>query len=215
MTTTNLEKVAALIGDLIGSRRIVSRIEVQKRLEATLDRVNTRFRPLQALRFTIGDEFQGVFTDLKDAIKASVWIRLETESLVGVRMGIGWGDLTVIDADRDPMLQDGSSWWRAREAIGEVTKDERRNSTPQSTRALVRTGGPNEGTINAGMILLDALLARFDSTDATMAMMGLDHHTQEEMAARLGMNKSSISRRMQRHGVAALVSAYRSLGGDS
>ena len=214
MLTTTLETAAAVIGDVISSRQIVARLDTQLEFEAALERVNQRFDPIQPLRFTIGDEFQGLFVSLAAALRASLWIRLESIDLIGVRMGIGTGEVTVLDPDRSPILQDGSAWWRAREAIGEVSAWESRKGMPQTSHTLVRTEGPDEGAANAGLILADAIVERFDSTDATMTMMALSNGSQEEMSKRLGLHKSSISRRMQSHGIAALVAAYRSFGAE-
>lgn len=151
---------AALIGDLIASRRVGPRLEIQKAVEADLDRVNRRLHPEQPLRFTIGDEFQAVFRTMEEALEAIIWIRVETIATIGVRMGIGWGWLEMIDAERSPMLQDGPCWWRARDAIDEVGRREHANLTPNSTRVLVRTGDDGEGAFNAGLILLDSLLGQ-------------------------------------------------------
>ena len=209
MKATQLPNRAAVIGDLVSSRRVGVRREIQTQTEAALDRVNVRLQPEQPFRFTIGDEFQGVLTSMHAAIVASVWIRLETIDVIGVRMGIGWGELEILDDSRNPILQDGPCWWRAREAIKMVTEWESANQRPNSTATLTVTGDEQADLFNAGLILSDHLLSGFDRVDAVIATMLLDGHTQEDAASRLKVNKSSVSRRTQSHGVAALIDSLR------
>lgn len=185
------------------------RREIQTQTETALERVNLRLRPDQPFRFTIGDEFQGVLTSMQAAIVASVWIRLETIGVIGVRMGIGWGELEILDESRSPILQDGPCWWRAREAIKMVSEWEGANQRPNSTSTLAVTGDEQADRFNAGLVLSGHLLNGFDRTDVVIATMLIDGHTQEEAASRLKVNKSSVSRRMQSHGVAAFIAAMR------
>ena len=201
-----------MIGDLIRSRRAGSRAEIQTGVEAALERVNRRFSPEQPFRFTIGDEFQGVVDTVRRAAWAATWIRLETIGVIGVRLGIGWGTLEILDSTRSPMLQDGPCWWRARDAIKTLTIWERSQRTPRSTSILAVTGDGREGPFNAGLILVGHLLSGFDTADATIAIMLSEGHTQEEAADRLGLHKSSVSRRMQSHGIGALLAAYDAFG---
>lgn len=209
MRATTAATRAAVIGDLVGSRRVGGRSEIQQLVEAALERVNERFQPSQPFRFTIGDEFQGVVSSVEAAMLASVWIRMETTGLIGVRMGIGWGELEIIDATRSPILQDGPCWWRAREAIKLVAEWEVANQTPRSTSMLTVTGDNRQNSFNAGLVLTDYLVSGLDAADVTIARMLIDGHTQEDAAVRLKVNKSSISRRMQSHGIAALLTALR------
>lgn len=51
--------VATLIGDVVGSRSAADRHALHARLEEVLADVNARTEPLQPLRLTVGDEFQG------------------------------------------------------------------------------------------------------------------------------------------------------------
>jgi hypothetical protein len=178
-------------------------------VEEALERVNARLVPEQPFRFTIGDEFQAVMETIALAVRAALWVRLETVGIIKVRLGIGWGELEILDADRSPVLQDGPCWWRAREAIKMVTDWEGRNLTPNSTAVLAVTADDHQDTLNAGLVLLDALVHRFDQTDVRMTRMLIDGHTQEEVASALKVNKSSVSRRLQAHGISALLTALR------
>jgi hypothetical protein len=209
MQTSTSKHRAAIIGDLVASRQRGERAGIQATAEAALARVNARFDPEQPFRFTVGDEFQGVMPTVEQGVLAAAWIRLETTGAIGVRMGIGWGELEILDASRNPILQDGPCWWRARQAIKLVSDWEAANQKPSSTATLAITNDEREGRFNAGLILVDYLLSGFDQTDAVIARMVTDGHSQDEAADHLGVNKSSVSRRMQRHGITAFLAAQR------
>ena len=196
---------AAVIGDVVGSRQVASRSRLQTRLDRSLASVNDSMKPVQPLTPTIGDEFQGMFVTLEEAIEASLRLRVELMRRVDVRIGIGWGTLRTQDPRRTPFGQDGPCWWRAREALEELARTERSNQEPHSLRTVCRTETKAEGAYNAILVLRDQLLSAIDEHDATILRMLIGGASQQDAAERLGLNKSSISRRMQSHGLAALL----------
>jgi hypothetical protein len=211
MTSTR-RNWAAVIGDVVGSRQVASRSRLQSRLDRSLASINDSMNPIQPLTPTIGDEFQGMFATIEEAIEASFRLRVELMRKVDVRIGIGWGALRTQDPRRTPFGQDGPCWWRAREALEELARTERSNQEPHSLRTVCRTGTREEAAYNAILVLRDQLLSAIDEHDATILRMLMGGASQQEAAERLGLNKSSISRRMQSHGLAALL---RSRGDSS
>lgn len=65
---TRNQRLVAVIGDVVGSRGVPDRPALQKQLERTLVHTNKVTSPLQPLRMTLGDQFQGVFPRLSDAL---------------------------------------------------------------------------------------------------------------------------------------------------
>lgn len=173
-------------------------------LENTLTIVNDTLHPVQPVTMTIGDEFQGLFADLADAVTASFRIGFELGDMVGIRVGIGWGELA-LTTERPPFGQDGPCWWRAREAIEAVEKSESSNSVPRTIRTLARTGGDDEALLNAYLVARDHIVAGWDDTDRAIARLILSGATQAEAAERVGLSQSSVSRRIQGHGVLAVL----------
>ena len=211
MASTSRQNWAAVIGDVIGSRQAVNRSGMQKRLETALAAVNLATEPVQSLTTTIGDEFQGMFRTVAEAIDASFRLRILLAGKLDVRMGIGWGTLRTRDPERIPYGQDGPCWWRARDALEELARTERSNQEPTSLRTVCRTGTSQEGSFNAILVLRDQILSGIDEQDATILDSLLGGAAQQDAASRLGINKSSVSRRMQRHGLAALLRARQQL----
>jgi len=205
MSSTGRQNWAAVIGDVVGSRQAASRSRLQQRLDRALAAVNEAMVPVQPLTPTLGDEFQGMYGRVQDAIEASLRLRVELVGKVDVRIGIGWGTLRTQDASRTPFGQDGPCWWRARDALQELARTERSNQEPNSLRTVCRTGNAQEQTYNAILVLRDQILSGIDEGDATILKLLIGGASQQEAASRLGVNKSSVSRRMQSHGLSALL----------
>ena len=215
MSPTGRQNWAAVIGDVVGSRQATSRSRLQQRLDKALAVVNAAMATVQPLTPTLGDEFQGMFGRIEDAIEASFRLRVELVGKVDVRIGIGWGTLRTQDEGRTPFGQDGPCWWRARDALEELARTERSNQEPTSLRTVCRTGNAQEQLYNAILVLRDQTLSGIDEADATILKLVMSGASQQEAAARLGINKSSVSRRMQSHGLAALLRSREHLAGPA
>lgn len=107
----------ALLGDLVASRS-AARADVHDALLRTIERATSCVPSLDPLRVTVGDEVQGVYATLGDALRAAFLVRSELFPTADMRFGIGGGDVRVIDAERG--IQDGNAWWLARDAINFV-----------------------------------------------------------------------------------------------
>src|SRR5271165_2616630 len=104
---------APVIGDVVGSRRADDRSALHRHVAAALRQVGEG--AIDPPVFTVGDEFQGSYPALGAAIDAALTVRLLVAPDIDVRFGIGWGAVTVLDADAG--IQDGPAWWAARDAI--------------------------------------------------------------------------------------------------
>ena len=107
----------AIIGDVVGSRGVQDRRELQHRLREAIDLVNQRFEGSIASRFvlTIGDEFQGLMVGV-DAIDRLMALLRSAVHPVELRFGLGVGRL---DTPLEPVAlgMDGPCFHRARSAI--------------------------------------------------------------------------------------------------
>ena len=204
--------LATVIGDLVGSRRAADRIALHARLTDALARTNTVLAAVTPLKVTVGDEFQGSYARLGDALHATLRVRLALAPDDGVRFGIGWGEVTALDADG---IEDGPGWWAAREAILGIHARQAR----ASTRALrtgfeASTGTLGDSTVDlvtASLLLRDRALGSMAGVSKVILARLLDDVTQAEIAAELGISASAVSQRARRDGLHLLVEAEHRL----
>jgi len=198
-----LPQVAALIGDMVGSRLAPDRVGLQGQIGSVFDEVNRQVGGDPT--FTIGDEFQARFPTLGEAVEASIQLHLRSHGLSKLRIGIGWGELIGEDPDRSPFGQDGPCWWRAREAIEAVDRSAKGREAEK--RTAIRTETALDPLLNSYLLLRDTLLDDMDDVDVRIAIGLIDGLSQTDLAKQLGLNKSSVSRRANTHGILAIVEA--------
>lgn len=196
-----------LIGDLIGSREVPDRAAVQRMVGKVLGRVNDAIDTAQLLEPTVGDEVQGGFSTIGDATLATLLIRLELAPDVDMRFGLGYGDVTVHDGDRRPLLQDGPGWWTAREAIDKL-KGKRGTfyAGPQGDDRA-----PDPAFVNAFLLARDALVVTLNDRQHRMLLLALRGQSQKAIAKAEGITESAVSQAFAR-GVRAAHDAQITFG---
>lgn len=197
--------VFTLIGDLVGSRRLPDRAAAQDRLGAVLGELTEVLDPVQALEATVGDEFQGAFASLADASLAALLVRLAMRPVVDIRCGLGFGPVTVHDATRRPLLQDGPGWWAAREALEVLDTHPRRRTWVVA---------PDADAVNAFLLCRDQLVERLNDRGGEILRLALLGRTQKQIAAELGITTSAVSQQVAR-GIGAVTEAHGMLGGGT
>lgn len=199
---------AALLGDILGSRTVTDRSALHRRLQDVLAHANEQLAPVTPLRITVGDEYQGVFATVGEAVHASLWLRLALLPDADLRHGIGWGETRVLQ--ESPRVEDGSAWWVARDAIVEV---EARSRRPGLREARVRyeraegVTGPDPVAVNAALLLRDQLVGGGDDRWLRLLRGLLDGRTQADLAEAEGISPSAVSQRVRHEGIAVVLAA--------
>ncbi len=212
-----------MIGDIVGSRKVESRVDLQSSLRSTLLRLcclpSFEMKLTQPLETTVGDEFQGVFRDLASAVGATILIRLELLKETGVdsRYGLGFGPVSVFDEQSSPVSQDGPGWWSARRAIEEV---QGHAEMPQSsfTRTRFRVepgvteiGGGEEAAMNSFLTMRDATVDEMKPRARRILLGYLQGESQSRIAADEGVSQSNVSQTLGRSGAHAIKLAQDKL----
>jgi hypothetical protein len=208
MTPMQSQAVATVIGDLVSSRDALDRARLHTALAAAVSRANAELAPLTPLRITVGDEYQGVFATVGEALAAAQWLRLELAEHVDVRHGVGWGAVEVLD--EEPRVEDGPGWWAARAAIEEAERTAGRPGL-RGTRVRYRradgTPGPDPIAVNAALTCRDALVAAGDARTLRL-LRGLSRgRTQTDLAEEEGISPSAVSQRARNDGLLAVLAA--------
>lgn len=207
--------VATLIGDVVRSRHSPDRPALHAGLVALLDEANAVLCPVVPLRITVGDEFQGCFATLGEAIHATLWLRLRLAAPAGpphdLRHGVGWGRVAVL-ADA-PRVEDGPGWWAAREAI-EAVKLEAGKAVMRHLRTSYRRAeehepndGPDPDVVNAALICRDQMVGSLSERSLRLLRGTLAGRTQAELAEEEEISASAVSQRVRNDGLAVIVAA--------
>lgn len=191
----------ALIADVIDSKMVEERFDLQKQLEKTLQTMNELFGEFLASSFTLtlGDEFQALLK--ADAPVFQIIDTLRSElTPTQLRFGIGLGEIVT---DIDPLQSigaDGPAYWNARAAINLVHQKNDYGNTQiyfssgnDSKDLLVNALIASGEAIRSGWrgsqeeILLD-LLKRFVYSE---------NFSQQDLAQSLDINPSALSKRLK------------------
>ncbi|GAA1479081.1 SatD family protein [Nocardioides aestuarii] len=202
--------MAAVLGDLVGSRRSEDRVALHARVQRALAEVNEMLSPVVPLRLTVGDEYQGGFATVGEAVRATLRLRLALAA--DVRHGLGWGSADLLQDE--PRVEDGPAWWVARDAIVAVEEEAARPATRwrrTSYRRAEGTDGPDPATLEAMLILRDRAVADLDDRGLRLLDGLLGGRTQRDLADDLGISASAVSQRVRSDGLSAIVAADEAL----
>ncbi|MGE5696944.1 MAG: SatD family protein [Candidatus Sericytochromatia bacterium] len=197
---------AALIGDVVGSRHDTDRSVLHRRLAVALHAAAAA--AVDPPAFTVGDEFQGSYRTLGDAIDAALRMRLALAPDVDVRFGIGWGEVTILD--EKTRTQDGPGWRAAREAI-EWTATIQRQPGLTLVRTTLRGNRDDVAAVNAALMFRDQLLGSLDDRSLRILQALMKHQSKKDIAKAEGISPSAVSQRAGRDGLDLIVLASEQL----
>ena len=213
---------AVLIGDVVDSRLHPDRQKLHDALEGAIGEANSSTAPLDPLVITLGDEFQGVFATVGDALTAAFRVRAHLHPVADVRFGVGRGEVSTLDPVRG--VHDGPGYWAARDAIVEVeeratrprTRTARTGYSPGTTDGPDASGssGPDDTTtcLRVALDCLDFMVGSMSTTTRDILGGLMDGQSQHDVAARLGISASAVSQRVRRDGVGVALDAMAALG---
>ena len=114
-----------IIGDMIGSRKVIDRSLVQKRLASQLALINQHTETLiSPYTLTLGDEFQAVF-QAPGGLFASLLSITDAIFPQEIRFAIAAGAITTVINREQAIGMDGPAFHRARDLIVELKKKKR------------------------------------------------------------------------------------------
>jgi len=205
----------AVIGDIIKSKSISDRQKTQQDLREVLQRINQDYESILASRFTItlGDEFQGVLKDSIGLLHILDEIAFPLRP-INLRFGIGVGTLTT---ELDPTTSigaDGPAYWKAREAIAFVHKN---NDYGRANIQLCAQDDDSSINLINEILKLTALqVSGWRDSQVEVYKLILeegildpDEINHQHIAEKLGILTSSLTRRFESSGIKRVMSARR------
>lgn len=187
----------AVIGDLVRSRQLEGRDDVQKHLKSVLKDINETYQEELASSFTItlGDEFQGLLKVPQPLLRILFEIK-DNLYPVKVRFGVGLGEITT-DIDPSQSLgADGPAYHAARSMISEVKREEK-GKRARATDIMLGRSGKDEclTAVNAGLTLMRFMEESWtDKQRENISDSILKGLNQSEIAEMRGLYQSTIHR---------------------
>lgn len=202
-----------VIGDVVGSRRVSDRAALHREIARALAEVNATFSG--DLRLTVGDEYQGTFGSLGDALRATLALRLALLPRADVRHGIGLGPVEVLDVGT--RIEDGPGWWAARAAIDAAEAAQGRPATRSSRTAYRRApdqhDGPEPALVDAALLGRDEVVGRLSERGLSVLRGLMAGRKQREIAESEGISTSAVSQRVRHDGLGIVVAMDELMGG--
>lgn len=194
----NKDSYIAIIGDIKKSKKLSDRNIVQNELKNLLNNINEKYSKDISSKFTItlGDEFQGLLHDGSNVMNIIEEIQRDIYP-VEIRFGIGIGQIsTEINLDM-AIGADGPGYYKAREAVEYLKKNERKNKTHSSDIRIEIDGDNGEASMMINTILSLLTVIKYSWTDRQREIIWdiMKHNdSQAKCAERLKVAQSTIQR---------------------
>lgn len=191
----------ALIADVIDSKMVQERFDLQKQLEKTLQKMNERFGDhlVSCFTLTLGDEFQALLN--VDAPVFQIIDTLRSElSPTQLRFGIGLGEIVTAIDPLQSIGADGPAYWNARAAINLVHQ----KNDYGNTQIYFSSGEESPNFfVNALIASGEAIRSGWRDSQEEILLDLLNRSvysetfSQQELAQSLAINPSALSKRLK------------------
>jgi len=191
----------ALIADVIDSKMVQERFDLQKQVEKTLQKMNELFGDYLASRFTLtlGDEFQALLE--VDAPVFQIIDTLRSElTPTQLRFGIGLGEIVTSIDPLQSIGADGPAYWNARTAINLVHQ----KNDYGNTQIYFSSGKENQDFfVNALIASGEAIRSGWRGSQEEILLDLLkrcvysENFSQQDLAQSLEINPSALSKRLK------------------
>ena len=191
----------ALIADVIDSKMVQERLDLQKQVEKTLQKMNELFGDYLASRFTLtlGDEFQALLKVDAPVFQIIDTLRSELNP-TQLRFGIGFGEIVTAIDPLQSVGADGPAYWNARAAINFVHQ----KNDYGSTQIYFSSGKENQDFfVNALIASGEAIRSGWRDSQEEILLNLLkrsvysESFSQQDLAQSLAINPSALSKRLK------------------
>ena len=191
----------ALIADVIDSKMVQARFNLQKQLEETLQKMNGFFADYLASCFTLtlGDEFQALLKMNAPVFQIIDTLRSEL-SPTQLRFGIGLGEIVTAIDPLQSIGADGPAYWNARAAINLVHQ----KNDYGNTQIYFSSGNDSQDLlVNALIASGEAIRSSWRDSQEEILLDLLkrsvysETFSQQDLAQSLAINPSALSKRLK------------------
>lgn len=192
-----------MIADIIDSRNLTNRKQVQTGLESLLGELNGQQEQLLSpYTITLGDEFQALY-DGADRVFPDILAIMRQLHPVELRFALGVGPLsTAINPER-AIGMDGPAFHRARDLLAEMKHD---------SRTLAVTGLPDDdGLQDAALGLFNLQLRKWQPNRLAILQQLLQGSEITDIAQDLGITERSVYKNIHEGGLSYAIQMIRAL----
>ena len=191
----------ALIADVIDSKMVQARFNLQKQLEETLQKMNGLFADYLASCFTLtlGDEFQALLKMNAPVFQIIDTLRSEL-SPTQLRLGSGLGEIVTAIDPLQSIGADGPAYWNARAAINLVHQ----KNDYGNTQIYFSSGNDSQDLlVNALIASGEAIRSSWRDSQEEILLDLLkrsvysETFSQQDLAQSLAINPSALSKRLK------------------
>ncbi|MCM3613529.1 SatD family protein [Microbacterium enclense] len=203
----------AVIADIVASRRLDDRAAAQRQIARVIEHVETDLPAAhQPLTPTVGDELQGQYDRLDDALASLLLVRLALPDDIDCRFGVGVGDVRPIVLD-DRTVPEGPAWWAARQAVETVERMQQR-AAPFARTWITAAEGEDAAMVdtvtvaNAYALARDQLVSAMSERTRRLTAGRCLGRSQRDLAEGEGISQSAVSQALASAGSAAIVEGF-------
>lgn len=206
----------AVIADIVASRQLVDRAAAQRRIARVVGDAD-RDLPVakQPLAAVVGDELQGEYDRLGDALASLLLVRLALPDGIDCRFGVGVGAVRPIELD-GRTVPEGPAWWAARAAIERTARLQQR-AAPFARTWIEAAEGEDAAMVdtislaNAYALSRDQLVSTMSERTRRLTYGRCLGRSQRELAETEGVSQSAVSQALASAGSAAIVEGFAAL----
>lgn len=175
----------ALIGDIVGSRKVKSRDALQRQWLAALVSVNSIPNPHRLTEWTLtrGEEVEAAY-DSSKGLLTDCWRLLAAISPYRVRIALGVGPITTQATSRDPLMMDGPAFHAARQLINTLP--------PRTAVAIADAGGADFDVQNDMLRLITESMRTWKATRWNVMEYKRQRLSAADIAQRLDISSVSV-----------------------
>lgn len=205
----------AIIGDIIDSKKINNRNEVQQKLKQILNEINQLYDPIISANFMIslGDEFQGLLNTQEDTFEIINYIEMNMFP-TKIRFGIGVGTIDT-DINKNNSLEiAGPAYYNSRKCIT-VLNEHKRSYEKIITNTLIYSGKKLEtedNLINSILSLITISKSKWKEKTIRIIKSYINNgYNQYNVANELGVQQPTISKTLNNSNYYTINNSYKIL----
>lgn len=181
----------AIIGDIVGSKKIQNRQETQDHFKDVLNAVNEKYDMYIASKFTVtlGDEFQGLLfhPTLSFEIIEFIKDRMYPVELV---FGIGIGKMETSFDKHTSIGSDGPAYWYARKMVEKAKLKE--------PSVCLFSNSPEDPLINSLILYSETCSRSRTEKQEEIVKLYKQHGSQKKVADSLNISQSAVSKHLKK-----------------